>query len=99
MASKREPLDIDDMPELEKLAARVVDSQQPVILRRAGRNIARLVPIEESKPSGKKRPKRRNAGEVLLEMAGMGKGQPGGPGSGDKHELLLETHYKLHRSE
>lgn len=63
MASEQQPLDITDMPELSRLADEVCQTGRPRVLRRAGEDVAVLVPL---KPAARMRPADNPALAALL---------------------------------
>ena len=52
MARVPEPIDIDDVPELVRLADQVRDSWEPCLLRREGEIVAALVPRQVAEDLG-----------------------------------------------
>lgn len=56
MAEHIDPLDIDDTPDLVRLAEEVHHSHQPRVLRRDGEDLAMVVPLPRNATSRHKKP-------------------------------------------
>jgi len=72
MAARIDALDIDTMPELARIADEVAATGRPRSLRRGGREIAVLQPVDRTRPRRRK-PSEKDV-DAFLASAGSWKG-------------------------
>lgn len=87
MVEQYTPIDVRQLPELERLAEQVKTTGKPYLLKRDGDELALLTPLKRAKRT---RPKSGlvTKDDPLLRLIGIGRsGIPGGV-SGKKHEYL-----------
>jgi hypothetical protein len=90
MAKEPRHIDISSIPELQKIAQEVRQTNEPSILRQESEDVAMLTPL---KPGAKKRVRSKptTADDPLWQLVGIGHSATGDV-SANKHQYLAEAY-------
>jgi hypothetical protein len=94
MAADREPIEIDDSPELLRLVAEMESGGEPCVLRRGGRDVA-VVRLVFNFPE----PDPTTADDSLWDIVGMIDSGGRGDVATTKYKYLGEAYADWHREE
>jgi hypothetical protein len=95
VATEPIPLDVDDSPELQKLAEQVLADGASRVLRRDGRELAVVSPMP--KPRRKRRTGIVTMDDPLMKLIGIGANADASDASSNKYKYLTEAKLKKSR--
>jgi len=72
MRSAARHVAIDDLPEVESLAEEVRATNEPIVLRRKGKDVARIVPLESRTTAGRKTRRPKTAADMAAFLSSAG---------------------------
>lgn len=96
MARELKPLEIDEIPELQRVVRAVQDSGEPCVLTQAGAKVAVITPVAIARRrQGKRGAVTRE--DSLWSIVGMASSDGPGDVARNKHRYLAEAYADQHR--